>query len=134
VKDTPPGLDRKFRRLLLSRSGEERLKMGCSMHATARKLAHAALVQKHPGARPAQLKRLLFLHFYGKDFAADERDRIASFLAGRGERNKATRERFKRTFGPAESKNSIRVAERRARYGAKSLSRKKNERIEDSSG
>jgi hypothetical protein len=125
MNDTPPGLERKFRRLLLSRSGEERLKMGCSMHATARKLAHAALVQKHPGARPAQLKRLLFLHFYAQDFAADERDRIASFLAKRGERNQTAQARFGRTFGPAEAKSSTRVAERPARYGTKRRSNRR---------
>src|SRR5918996_215155 len=81
VKDTPPAIERKFRRMLLQRSGAERLKMGCSMHATARALAKAALLQKYPGSDPADLKRLLFLHFYGSDFDLEERNRIAAALS-----------------------------------------------------
>jgi hypothetical protein len=84
VKDTPPVIERKFRQMLMKRSGEERLKMGCSMHATAQALAKASLLQQHPGARPAEIKRLLFLHFYGTDFEPGERKRIASALAKRG--------------------------------------------------
>jgi hypothetical protein len=81
VKDTPAVIERKFRQMLMKRSGEERLKMGCSMHATAQALAKAWISQQHPGARPAELKRLLFLHFYGTDFEPDERKRIASVLS-----------------------------------------------------
>ena len=83
MKDTPPGVERKFRKMLLERSGQERLKMGCSMHATAQALAKASISQQHPNAHPAELKRLLFLHFYGADFEPEERKRIASALAKR---------------------------------------------------
>ena len=89
MKDTPPAIERKFREMLLKRSGEERLKMGCSMYATARALAKAALLQRHPGARPAELKRLLFLHFYGVDFEPDERERIAIALSKSAKRAQA---------------------------------------------
>ncbi len=41
VKDTSARLEWKFRETVLERSGEGRLKMGCSMHAAAR-----ALVQR----------------------------------------------------------------------------------------
>ncbi len=68
MRDTPPDVERKFNEMLMQRSGEERLKMGCSMFATARALAKAALLQRHPKADPAKLKRLFFLHFYGNDF------------------------------------------------------------------
>jgi hypothetical protein len=54
--------------------------MGCSMHATARVLAVASLLQKHPGSRPAEIKRLLFLHFYGAEFEPGQRQRIAAAL------------------------------------------------------
>jgi hypothetical protein len=67
--------------MLLKRSGEERLKMGCSMHATAQALARASIFERHPGARPADLKRLLFLHFYGTDFEPEMRKRIALALS-----------------------------------------------------
>ena len=58
--------------------------MGCSMHATAQALAKASLLQQRPGARPSEIKRLLFLHFYGTDFEPEEQKRIASALAKRG--------------------------------------------------
>jgi hypothetical protein len=35
-------------RLLLQRSGEERLKMGCSMHATAQALVRASIFEVRP--------------------------------------------------------------------------------------
>ncbi len=83
MKDTPPGVERKFRRMLLKRPGQERLKMGCSMHAAAQALAKASLSQRYPGAHAAKLKRLLFLRFYGADFEPEERKRIASALETR---------------------------------------------------
>ncbi len=42
MKDTPDKFQRKYRSMFLKRSGEERLKMGCSMHAAARALVLAS--------------------------------------------------------------------------------------------
>jgi len=50
VKDTSPRMERKFRAMVMKRSGEERLKMGCSMHATARALVKASVSEKDPVA------------------------------------------------------------------------------------
>lgn len=83
MDDTPEAIERKFRRMLMKRSGQERLKMGCSMHATAQALAKASISNQHPNADPAELKRLFFLHFYGADFEPEERKRIASALVKR---------------------------------------------------
>jgi hypothetical protein len=112
VKDTPPVIERKFRQMLMKRSGEERLKMGCSMHATALTLAKASLSQQRPGAHPGELRRLLFLHFYGPDFEADERKRIASALsnsrqpAGTLKRGKSATRKLPRSSMPASAKAS----------------------------
>jgi len=85
VTDTPAAIERKFRAMLMKRSGAERLKMDCSMHATALALARASLSQKRPGARPAELKRSLFLRIYGADFDPEQGRRIASaFLRATG--------------------------------------------------
>jgi stalled ribosome rescue protein Dom34 len=83
VKDTPARIEQKFRQMLLRRSGEERLKMGCSMHAAARALATASISQQHRNANGHELKRLMFLRIYGNDFEPEERKRIASALAAR---------------------------------------------------
>lgn len=80
MKDTAPAMDEKFRTLLLQRSGEERLKMGCSMYATARALVLASLRDREPQASPATLRRELFLRFYGRDFDAGALAKILSAL------------------------------------------------------
>lgn len=69
-------MERKFRKMLMKRSGEERLKMGCSMHVTAQALINASVLEKYPGALPAKLKQALFLRFYGHEFEPPRRKRI----------------------------------------------------------
>ena len=81
VKDTPSEVEQKYRRLLFVRSGEERLKMGCSMHATAQALVRASILQANPAASPAALRKALFLRFYGQDFDAATRKKILQALA-----------------------------------------------------
>jgi len=76
MRDTSPEVERKFRSLLLQRSGEERLKMGCSMHAAAQALVRASVLEKAPDASPATLRQALFLRFYGRDFDARTREKI----------------------------------------------------------
>ena len=72
MNDTPAAFEDRFRKMLLKRSGEERLKMGCSMHATARALVKASIPEKDPIA----VNRALFLRFYGDDFEPKQRKRI----------------------------------------------------------
>lgn len=76
MNDTPPQLEQKYHEMLLQRSGEERLKMGCSMHAAAQALVRASVLQKDPLASPATLRRALFLRFYGHEFDAEAREKI----------------------------------------------------------
>ena len=80
MKDTSDATESKYRNMLLERSGEERLKMGCSMHATAQALVRASALQAEPSASPAALKKVLFLRFYGQDFDAATRKRILRAL------------------------------------------------------
>lgn len=84
MKDTSPEAERKFREMLLRRTGEERLKMGCSMHATAQALVRASVLEKDPLASPAALRQALFLRFYGRDFAPAVRERILLAMIGSG--------------------------------------------------
>ena len=70
----------RLRAMLLARSPEERLKMGCSMSATARALARASVLAQDPHASSAAVRRVLFLRFYGHEFDAAERERIMDWL------------------------------------------------------
>ncbi len=80
MKDTPPDVERMYREMLLDRSRADRLKMGCSMFATARAFVLASARRADPTVSPAALRRALFLRVYGSDFDAVERARIAARL------------------------------------------------------
>ena len=80
MKDTSDALENKYRDMLLVRSGEERLKMGCSMHATAQALVRASILQTDPTASPAALRKALFLRFYGQEFDPATRKKILRAL------------------------------------------------------
>ncbi|MFQ5802012.1 MAG: hypothetical protein ACE5JQ_03830 [Candidatus Methylomirabilales bacterium] len=82
MNDTSPEIERKFQQMLLQRSGEERLKMGCSMHATAQALVRASVLEKDPSASPVALRQALFLRFYGHEFDPDTRKKILHALEG----------------------------------------------------
>jgi hypothetical protein len=72
MKDTIPEIDRRFRAMLLARSGEERLKMGCSMHQAAQRLVRASVLARNPQATPVDVRRALVLRFYGRDLSPDQ--------------------------------------------------------------
>lgn len=76
MKDTSSKVEEKFRSMILKRSGAERLKMGCSMHATSQALVKASISQKDP----IVVKQALFLRFYGDEFEPKERKRILQAL------------------------------------------------------
>ena len=78
--DTRPDVARRYREMLLERTPEERLKLGCSMHATARALVRASVLAGDPQASPGAVRRALFLRFYAHEFDPSERERIATWL------------------------------------------------------
>lgn len=92
MKDTPSKIGAKFRAMLLDRSGEDRLKMGCSMHATSQALVRASVFKQYPDATPAVLKQALFLRFYGNDFEPGARKRILRALREAGKKTEAETE------------------------------------------
>ncbi len=80
MNDTSPEVERRYRALLLQRSGEERLKMGFSMHAMAKALVRTSVLEQEPQASPAAIRRALFLRFYGADFDGPTREKILRAL------------------------------------------------------
>jgi hypothetical protein len=80
MKDTSDRIERQFHELILQRSGEERLKMGCSMHSAAQALVRASVLDKNPAASRAAIRRALFLRFYGEDFTPSRRKKILRAL------------------------------------------------------
>ena len=80
MTDTPPEVMQRYQAMLLARSPAERLKMGCSMGATARALVRASVLAQDPHASPAAVRRALFLRFYGHEFDEAQRERIMASL------------------------------------------------------
>jgi hypothetical protein len=80
MKDTTPEVAELFHRRLMAISGEERLKMGCSMHETAWRLVSASLKAQNPLASRAELRQALFLRFYGGDFDPETIEKILQAL------------------------------------------------------
>ena len=80
MKDTPPEMDARYRDMLMQRSGEERLKMGCAMRETARALAEASILEQDPQATPEAVRKGLFLRFYGHEFDAESRAKILAAI------------------------------------------------------
>jgi hypothetical protein len=66
--------------MLMKRSGEERLKMGCSMHATVQALVRASILENEPSLSRAALRKALFLRFYGQDFGPAQGRKILRAL------------------------------------------------------
>lgn len=80
MKDTPPEMDARYRDMLMQRSGEERLKMGCAMRETARVLVESSIREQDPQATPETVRKGLFLRFYGHEFGADSREKILAAI------------------------------------------------------
>lgn len=81
MSDTSPEMEERYRAMLMARSGEERMKMGDSMYATARTLVIASILERDPSASPGALRQALFPRFYGHEFDAAARERILARLA-----------------------------------------------------
>ena len=92
MKDTSPEMERKFRKMLLELSGEKRLKMGCSMHATSRALVKANISKKDRIA----VNRALFLRFYGDEFEPEKRKKILRALRNAAQGNRIRKQKIKK--------------------------------------
>lgn len=91
MNDTSPEVATLYRRLLMSRSGAERLRMACEMFDAARALMRANLTAAGDIASENELKVQIFLRTYGSDFTTSERARIIDGIRGqRRERSSAS--------------------------------------------
>ncbi len=80
MNDTPAPIQERYRRMLLDRSGSERLEMGGRMFDTARRLARASLGDPSGDDCSPELRARLFLRLYASDFTPAAAARIAAWL------------------------------------------------------
>jgi len=79
--DTHPEIAVRFRDLMMSKTGQERLVMGCSMYGAAKEIVSSAIYNSRPGITEAEIKREIFLRFYGQEFSQADREKYLSVLA-----------------------------------------------------
>lgn len=82
MNDTSPEMEKRYHTMLMERSGEERLKMGCSMYDAARAIVRSSILNENPGLTESELKEKIFLRFYGLDFSETEKRKIIAGLKG----------------------------------------------------
>jgi hypothetical protein len=80
MNDTSRDMDERYRTLLMQRTGEQRLIMGCAMRDTARALVEASLLERDPHASVESLRKGAFLRFYGHEFDPDARAKILAAI------------------------------------------------------
>jgi len=79
VNDTDPVVAAEYRRMLMALSPGQRVAMACSMFQTAKALARAGILQNGP-LPESEVRRQLFLRFYGREFTEEQRDSILAAL------------------------------------------------------
>lgn len=55
--------------------------MGCSMYDTAKKIVCSAIYNSRPDITEVEMKKEIFLIFYGQEFNQAERDKFLSAMA-----------------------------------------------------
>ena len=80
MNDTSPEIESRFHEMLMNKSGEERLKMGFSMFNMARRQVVSSIIMDNPRADEKDIRRGIFLRFYGEEFSPEERAKILTKL------------------------------------------------------
>lgn len=80
MNDTSAEMEERYRSMLLQRTGEERLIMGCAMRDTARAMVEASLREQDPNANVETIRKGVFLRFYGHEFDQETRVKILAAI------------------------------------------------------
>lgn len=80
MNDTHPDVAIRFINLMMLKSNEQRLLMGCSMYDTAKQIVRSAVRNGQPEITDAEMKEEIFLRFYGPEFSQADRAKLLSAL------------------------------------------------------
>ncbi len=80
MNDTDPEIALKFREMMLKKSPEERLKMGCSMFSFSKAIVKSSILQETGNVQPSELKKKLFLRFYAKEMDEKSKEKIVKYF------------------------------------------------------
>jgi hypothetical protein len=80
VTDTSPEMNALYLEMWKKVAPAERFRMGCEMFTTAKELAMAGIRNEMGHDDPKEMRRRLFVRFYGTDFTPEETERILRHL------------------------------------------------------
>ncbi len=80
MNDTHPDVAIRFRDLMMSKTGQQRLLMGCSMYDTAKRIVRSAIYNSLPDITDKEMKKEIILRFYGKEFSRADRKKFFSAM------------------------------------------------------
>jgi hypothetical protein len=78
MNDTHPEIAALFRKLMMQKTAEQRLIMGCSMYDAAKQIVRSSISNAHPDITEEQMRKEIFVRFYGHEFSKADRDKILS--------------------------------------------------------
>ncbi len=78
--DTQESIQLRFHRMIMKRAPIERLQMGSSMFDTAKQIVRSSILNKNPQSSSQELKKEMFLRFYGQEFNESQRKNILNSL------------------------------------------------------
>jgi len=76
MKDTHPEIEERFFKMIMEKSGEERLQMGFEMDEAARRLAAASLLNENREASELDIRIAVFNRFYEIDLSSEIRQKV----------------------------------------------------------
>ncbi len=85
MNDTSSSVESVFIEMMMKKSGQERMMMGFSMFEMARRQVVASVKMNNPDADIKDIRKEIFLRFYGQDFSPEEREKILRKLDWRKE-------------------------------------------------
>ncbi len=76
MRDTSPKIDEKMREMIRMKTPFERAQMGASMFETSKYLVTQSILRDNPHISQTELRKELFLKFYGNDFTSVQKEKI----------------------------------------------------------
>ena len=80
MKDTSEIVSKKYRDMLMQRTPEERIAMTYSMFESGKEIIRSSIRDHYPEISDSEMKKELFLRFYGQDFSEKQRKKIIKHL------------------------------------------------------
>ncbi len=81
MNDTDPKIELEIRKLMMKKTSEERLKMGCSMFSFSKAIVQSSILQETEDVKSSDLKEKLFLRFYANEMDEKMKKKIAAYFS-----------------------------------------------------